>query len=231
MPRWITVWVETPMLPAEAVELWARLPDYVERDDIDVRAWSDGPAGHATLRVRADSEAAAAVAVRAALESAFGPTILEGLDARTQPDAEDPIVFDDDDEPMPLAWIRSACEWTEYAVSDDERLIQVHYTQAGTARGPGAAIAEVVVSEAGATVAISLFEREIVGTYPDGAEAGRALAAVSGCLTVRLHRPLSQRRVIDGSTGIVARRLDPTSDRDRRRLAWAAERGCPIWEP
>ncbi len=112
MPRWITVWVETPRLPVAAVGPWVRLPDHLERDDIEVRGWSEGSAGHATLRVRASSEETAVVAVRAALETAFGSTIHEGLGVRTEPDVDDPIVFehDDGDEAAPLAWIRSPCD-------------------------------------------------------------------------------------------------------------------------
>jgi len=41
----------------------------------------------------------------------------------------------------------------------------------------------------------------------------------------------SQRRVIDGTTRLLARRLDASSDADRRKLDGVVERGCPIWEP
>lgn len=232
MERWITVWVEHLAAPAEVTERWVELPDLLAAEDLRVRGWSDGSAV-ATLQVHAASEQAAVAAVRERLQSVFGSQSVDGLEARTVPRVDDEVPIEDedaDDEPG-LLWRRAACEWTEYSATDDSRVIEVHYVQAGTAGGPGAAIAEVVVSEAGSTVSISLFEREVTGVYPDGAYAARALAAVGGCLGVRLRSPLSQRRVIDGTTGLLARRLDPTSSGDRRKLDWAAQRGCPIWEP
>ncbi len=232
MGRWVTVWVEHHAAPAEVIERWVELPDLVAAEDLRVWNWSDGTV-EATLQVRAASEQAAVATARDRLRRVFGAEFVEELEARTVPRVDDvvPIEDEDADEESGLLWRRAACEWAEYSATDDSRVIEVHYVQAGTAEGPGAAIAEVVVSEAGSTVSISLFEREVVGVYPDGAYAARALAAVRGCLGVRLRSPLSQRRVIDGTTGVPARRLDPASGDDRRKLDWAARRGCPIWEP
>ena len=105
------------------------------------------------------------------------------------------------------------------------------YTQAGTGSGPGAAIAEVVVHETFSVVAITLFERELAGTYPDGAVAARALAAVPACIEVELEQPLGQRRVIDGSTGETARILDRGAREPSQDWIYLKvfERGCPLW--
>ncbi len=232
MKRWVTVWVEHLAASAQVTDRWVGLPDLVAAEDLRVRGWSDGTV-KATLQVQAASEQAAVATVRSRLRRLFGAQFVEGLEIRTVPRVNDEIPIEDGDagdEPG-LLWRRAACGWGEFSATNDSDVIEVHYVQAGTAEGPGAAIAEVVVSEAGSTVSISLFERELVGVYPDGAGAARALAAVGGCLAVRLRSPLGQRRVIDGTTGLPARRLDPSSGDDRRELDWAAQRGCPIWEP
>src|SRR3954466_13834963 len=177
MARWFTVWVEHPGAPPELLERWPWLRDVLDAEDLKVHGASDG-SPHATLRVQAPSEASAIAVARARFEHVFGGDAVAGLETRTVPRGDDPIVFDEevrDDELRQLWWRRAPCTWSEYATSGDERLVQVHYAQAGGAAGPCAAIAEVVVSEAGATVSISLFERELVGRYPDGAHAGRAL--------------------------------------------------------
>jgi hypothetical protein len=81
-------------------------------------------------------------------------------------------------------------------------------------------------------VTIELVERELRATYPSGAGAGRAQAAVPGCLEVALADPLAGRPVIDATTGEGRRRIDPNPDShspDRQALSRFA-RGCPRWE-
>jgi hypothetical protein len=79
-------------------------------------------------------------------------------------------------------------------------------------------IAEVVVSESGDAVAISLFERALDGRVPSDR---------SGCLEVEVR--LGGRRLIDGSDGAALRERDPSSDEEH--LARALGRGCPRWVP
>lgn len=228
-----TVWVTTPPLGA-AVLRWLSLPEHVEHPELEVRRWGndDGGRGSAMLRVRAESESEAVSVARLCLRQAFGDSISSETDLRTVPGPHDYADFDDaGEEEHVLRWVRSPCTWSAYAPGDSSDLLQVHYVQAGATGGPSAAIAEAVVSEVRATVAISLFERALAGTYPDGGRAASPMAAVRGCLQVRLRRPLSQRRVIDGTTGLPARRLDPRDPEDRRALDAAATRGCPIWDP
>lgn len=231
MAQQVTVWVTTPVLPDAEADRWMDRVS-LEGRGIEVRTWgSDGDGrGIAVLRLFASSATAAVEQARQVLDDIFGDWIA-GADLRTTPGPDDLPDFDIDEAEQPLRWIRQPVRWDACSVGDDPRLLRIHYIQAGTVAGPGAAIAEVVLSEEGATVSVTLFERDLAGTYPDGAGAGRALAAVSGCLQVRLQRPLGQRRVIDGSTGIEARRLDEGDEDDRDRWQSAVRRGCPIWEP
>ena len=234
-----TVWVTTGPLGDRALWRWMALPDELEGEGVEVRGWGsdDDGRGRATLRVATPDPADAAARAGARLRAVFGEAVQEGLDLRTTPRPDDHPDDDDDDDdeeepgPRSLSWVRTPLTWDAYAVGEDERLLQVHFVQAGSADGPGAAIAEVVVAEAGTVVAVTLFERELSGTYPDGGVAARLLAAVSGCLAVPRSRPLRQRRVIDGATGLAARRLEPSDPADAGRLERAARRGCPVWQP
>ena len=111
----------------------------------------------------------------------------------------------------------------------DAEDLKVHGTSDGL---PHATLRVRAPSEAAAmAVARARLEQGFGRESVAGLGASRNLAAVHACLGVVLRSPLSQRRVIDGTTGLVARRLDASSDADRRALDWAAERGCPIWEP
>ena len=131
----------------------------------------------------------------------------------------------------PLRWFRSPLKWT--AFDEEGAVLRVFFSQAGTGSGPGAAIAEVIVSEGPDVVAITLFERVLTGVYPGGSVAASALAAVSGCLEIELDHPLAGRKLIDGSTGLSPRVRDrdaPEPEEDwfyGRALAG----GCPRWIP
>ena len=234
----IAVWVATSELGGNAFDSWAALRDLVEDEHVEVVGWgaNDDDRGNARLLVSANDEPEAVARTCAALAQVFARTLVDTWDVRTRPGPDDPPIGDDDeyeDEDIAegLHWVRSPIDWDAYDLGEDERMLRIHYTQAGTASGPGAAIAEVVVTEFGSTVAVTLFERDLQGTYPDGAIAGRKMAAVGGCLQVRLSDELGQRRVVDGTSGIEPRRLDPADDGDRRFLEAAARGGCPVWQP
>jgi hypothetical protein len=131
-----------------------------------------------------------------------------------------------------LSWMRSPIPWERYQDVPDRRALQIIYVQEGGMGQPGAAIAEVNVIETAQAVSVELVERELAGTYPSGAGAGREQEAVLGCLEIQLAAPLGDREVID-TTGTIAR---PTISRtpepvgaDRDALSLIA-RGCPRWE-
>jgi hypothetical protein len=130
-----------------------------------------------------------------------------------------------------LRWIRSPVEWT--AFDEDGSVLRLFFVQAGSASGPGGAIAEVVLSEGPDQVAITLFERVLGGVHPDGSIAARSLAAVGGCLEIELDRPLAGRKLLDGATGLTPHKRD----RDAREPeedwfhARALAHGCPRWMP
>ena len=131
----------------------------------------------------------------------------------------------------PLRWIRSPLPWERFDLAADGRGVRVIFVQAGTAVGAAACVAELTVAEDHRRVAITLFERELAGTFPDGAIAARPLAAVTSCLEVHLERALGERMLIDGASGTLARRIDPSAAEgsDDWFALRALERGCPIW--
>src|SRR4051794_25683348 len=132
------------------------------------------------------------------------------------------------DEPGSLRWLRVVQQWELYDVGMDERKLRVFYL------GGGGPLADVVVAETGATVAISLFTRELVGTYPDGSEAASNGPGVTACLQVELARPLDGRTVLDGSTGTRCRRADPAlidDNGDDALLLRIPDGACPLWVP
>jgi hypothetical protein len=110
--------------------------------------------------------------------------------------------------------------------------LRIIYVQAGGLGQPGAAIAEVNVIETAQAVKVELIERELAGTYPDGACAEREQEAVASCLEIQLATPLGDREVID-TTGSVARPAISThpehAGANRDALTLVA-RGCPRWE-
>ena len=99
------------------------------------------------------------------------------------------------------------------------------------AEAPAESIAELVVSESDDIVAITLFERALVGFYPDGALNASAAVARFGCLELELR--LGGRKLIDGSTGTdlpLRDRNAPEAEHDWH-LARVLRRGCPRWIP
>ena len=228
MPERIVVWVTTPELPESRHGEWMRLPAKLDSKHVEVRHWgsNDDGGGHGVLLVEADDHEAARTLARQRLRRAFGDELAAEADVRTVPRADDDAVFADDDDldEGPLRCVREPLGWSEYADGDELTLLRVHFTHSGSAHD--AALAEVIVTESGPTVSISLFQRQIWGTYPDGATAATPAVAVFGCVQVRLARPLGQRRVIDGTTGLLAQRVAENSDH-----RWIERHGCPIWEP
>ena len=140
--------------------------------------------------------------------------------------------FDDDDDGS-LRWIRSPVEWELYEPVDGGRRLRVMYVQAGAGSTPGAAIAEVLLVESYDRVVVTLLERELAGTWPNGAGVGRTLAAVWGCLELELDLPLADRSIIDGFTGRRCRALDRQEAQVEGTDEWfavhAADYGCPLW--
>ena len=128
-----------------------------------------------------------------------------------------------------LAWRRRAVDATgfEALVHATEPVLRVRYAQAGTVQGPNENLAEVVVTEDDDAVTIALFERTVVGVYPDGWEASEKLMKVSSFVEVVLAAPLDGRAVIDAATG---QRVAPLPPRDdvSERLRYGP-RGCPRW--
>lgn len=130
-----------------------------------------------------------------------------------------------------LEWRRRAVDATgfEALVQAAEPVLRVRYAQAGTVQGPNENLAEVVVAEDDDAVTIALFERTVVGVYPDGWDASEKTMKVSSFVEVVLAAPLDGRAVIDAATG---QRLAPLPQRDdvseRRRYG---PRGCPRWLP
>jgi hypothetical protein len=170
------------------------------------------------------------VAASVAIDHAPGPAMLSGvLVPAERPDIGDPherIAAD------PLRLVRAPISWERYEAIDDPPAIRVYYVQAGTGWGPGAAIAEVNVQETVRAVTIELVERELRGTFPNGAGAARALMGVPGCLEIALANHLGQRAVIDATTGQRRPRIDPDPrphSPDRQALSHFAK-GCPRWE-
>jgi hypothetical protein len=135
------------------------------------------------------------------------------------------------DDEGPLRWFRSPLDWTAY--DEEGSVLRVFFIQPGTGSGPGAAIAEVVVSECLDVVAVTLFERVLSGVLPDGSIAASSLAAVPGCLEIELDRPLAGRKLIDGSTGLAPRMRDRDASEPAEDwfYARALARGCPRWMP
>jgi len=87
-----------------------------------------------------------------------------------------------------LYWGRGPVNWDGYDLIDDGHGLIV-YAQAGTASGPGAAIAEVLVLEGFDSVAVPLVARHLVGTYPDGVKTSEKLMNVTSFIEVRLMDP------------------------------------------
>jgi hypothetical protein len=133
-----------------------------------------------------------------------------------------------------LYWVRRPVDWDGYDLVDDGHGLRIVYAQAGTASGPGAAIAEVLVLEGFDRVAVTLVARHLVGTYPDGLKTSENLMKVTSFMEVRLMDPLDDRELIDGATGKRPPRLDrdaPEDSRDGRILRAMDGRGCPVWLP
>jgi hypothetical protein len=131
-----------------------------------------------------------------------------------------------------LSWRRSPIAWERYQEVTDRPALRIIYFQAGGLGRPGAAIAEVNVTETAQAVSVELVERELVGTYPNGAGASREQEAVPGCLEIELESPLDGREVIDTTSGAARPQISRTpapSGPDREALSVIA-RGCPRWE-
>jgi hypothetical protein len=127
--------------------------------------------------------------------------------------------------------VRSPVAWDTFDAVDDDRL-RIFYAQAGSGEGPGAAIAEVVLSESLKVVSVSLFERELVGLLPDATGRLREeAAAVFSCLEIKLAQPLAGRRVIDGSPDALLRVYNVwDSGRGRSRESQSATSGMAVEE-
>jgi len=131
-----------------------------------------------------------------------------------------------------LSWMRSPIPWERYQDVPDRQALRIIYVQAGGLGQPGAAIAEVNVAETAEAVSVELVERELAGTYPSGAGAGREQEAVPGGLEIQLAAPLGDRDVIDTNSNVartpISKNPDPVgADRDALNLI---ARGCPHWE-
>lgn len=132
-------------------------------------------------------------------------------------DAEDPK-----DDHGPLRVIRVALEWSCY--TSDGQTLRILYPHSG---GSGS-LSEVIVSAGSEVVAVTLFRRAIVGTYPDGTSSLETLDLQYSAVAVLLDEPLGRRTVIDGSTGSPGRPFSPT---EPSWLERTARDGCPLWIP
>ena len=125
-----------------------------------------------------------------------------------------------------MEYVREPVAWTKYEVSDDGRFLRLFFIQAGTAKGPSYQIASVRRQGTVTGVAVTLAERALRGTFPDGSHAATPQMAVPSCLVVPLRRPLGTRAVYDGSRRKRARQVrEPSPYLDGR----VAEDGCPRW--
>ena len=95
-----------------------------------------------------------------------------------------------------LEWRRRAVDATgfEALMQAAEPVLRVRYAQAGTVRGPNENLAEVVVTEHDDAVTIALFERTVVGVFPDGWEASEKLMKVSSFVEVVARRAARRSR-------------------------------------
>lgn len=129
----------------------------------------------------------------------------------------------------PLETVRRAAEIAGFEADDGPPArLRLRYATAGTAAGPNAPLAEVVVIEGLDVVSVSLLERVTWGVRPDGWEKGEKLAKVHRFVEVLLMSALGDRRVIDGSTGAAIPRLELSDPNPRTRYG---EAGCPRWVP
>ncbi len=168
--------------------------------DVEVLGWgeSDDGACDLELRVAADDAAAAEGRAEALMQEALARQGVRNLELRAH---AVPADDENDESEGPLRYVRVPLAWDAYELDDGDRVLRLFFTQGGTAYGPSHDIAELVLAESAEVVSVTLFERAIAGTYPDGAIAAEPLAAVSGCLEVALSGPLRHATPIDGSTG------------------------------
>src|SRR4051794_38624841 len=215
MASTFTIWVTTPPLGDVALR-WIHHFDTPEGGPVTVRGQrlDDDGRGAARFRVVAESEDEAIALVREVFAEGYGEAVAAGLEFRTLPLPDDDPDWDEEDlaDEGELRWVRAPCPWSEYDIADEGRRLRIAYD--------GGRIAEVIVAETPMVVAISLFERELVGALHDGSVVAQAAIAEPACLAIELELPVRTRRVIDGTTGETARRVDGTAWRD-----------CPLWVP
>jgi hypothetical protein len=122
-----------------------------------------------------------------------------------------------------LHYDRRPLEWSVYEPGKDDRAVRVLFFQSGTAAGPNFPVAEVQLAESEDTVAITLYEHAFGEV--------ELLARVSGCIEVMLDEPLGTRKLIDGSNGREARRLDRSAreGQDDWFLRSELDDRCPRW--
>jgi hypothetical protein len=170
------------------------------------------------------------VAATIELEQGAGGYVLSGMISPAE--VPEGLDADEDIAANPLRWQRTPIPWERYRALSNPPVLQILYTQLGGGGQPGAAIAEVNVSENEERVTIELVERELAGTLPNGTGVGRTLQGIPGCLEVPLTAPVGGRPVIDPTADVprpaITSNPDPDSP-DRAALSLLAA-GCPRWE-
>lgn len=113
--------------------------------------------------------------------------------------------LEDDEDDGPLRWVKTPIEWSTYAADvARENTLRIHFGHSSSE-----SLAEVVVVEGWETVSVTLINRLLTGTYPDGTMTGIKMDLRHSCVELDLDAPLAARNVIDGSTGRTGSPLAP----------------------
>ena len=133
--------------------------------------------------------------------------------------------MESDDEPEddgPLRLVRFAVPWKAFL--SDLAIVNVVYPHSSG----GGTLSEVVVSDGWDVVAVTLFRRATIGTYPDGSVSVELLDLKYSCVAVVLDGALGDRKIIDGSTGEPG---EPFTADDELWQSLTTQDGCPMWVP
>jgi hypothetical protein len=130
----------------------------------------------------------------------------------------------------PLRWARTPIAWESYEIVDHGHAAQLFFIHTAL----NAPLSDVILTEDPHSITIRLFERALVGVFPDDTVAASTLAAVTNCIEISLPSEIGQRSLIDGATNRRARPLSQPRESEADDLAGfraTRDRGCPRWIP